>query len=52
MSPQDLRVHLPVVSAVNRVLGTLAADLDLGQSFEQGLWLTNDAAKLSKLELR
>ncbi len=47
MSPQSYRSHLPVASAVNAVLWTLAKELDLGSYYGDGGWITNEAAALS-----
>lgn len=47
MTPQNLRTHLPVTTAINAVLALLARDHDLGEYFADGAWLTHEAVGLS-----
>ncbi|MCO5167495.1 MAG: Uma2 family endonuclease [Planctomycetes bacterium] len=47
MSPQDYDSHAPLVAEVNRVLGTLAVDGELGMYFKPPSWFTHARAGLS-----
>ena len=47
MSPERARSHNKVKSEICRVLGNLVVDHDLGELYQDGMWLTNDEADLS-----
>ena len=47
LSPERFGSHNQVKSEVNRVLGNLVVELDLGKLCHDGLWMTNDKADLS-----
>lgn len=47
MSPQDHRTHGPVSGEINRVLSTLARELDLGKYFMAPSWFTHAPSGLS-----
>jgi Uma2 family endonuclease len=47
MSPERLESHNKPKSVINRVVGNLVEELDLGNLYQDRLWLTNDAAGLS-----
>ncbi|MEZ6113595.1 MAG: Uma2 family endonuclease [Pirellulaceae bacterium] len=47
MNAERLQSHNKLKGTIGRVLATLIEDLDLGEYFVDGLWLTNDAAELS-----
>lgn len=47
MSPQDDDSHAPVVAEINRVLGTLAVEDELGMYFAPPSWFTHAAAGVS-----
>lgn len=46
-SPQDYDSHAPLVAEVNRVLGTLAVESELGMYFTPASWFTHARAGLS-----
>ena len=47
MSPQHYHSHAPVVAEINRVLLTLARDLDLGRYYAPPSWITHESCGLS-----
>ncbi len=47
MSPQSYRSHGPVVAAINRTLGNLTAQRDLGMFFTPPSWFTHEPSGLS-----
>ncbi|MBI4613638.1 MAG: Uma2 family endonuclease [Planctomycetes bacterium] len=47
MSPQDLGNHLPVISSINSALVQLSRQMDAGEYYADGAWLTNEEADLS-----
>ena len=47
MSPERARSHNQVKSEICRVLGNLVAEQDLGELYQDGIWLTHDDAELS-----
>jgi hypothetical protein len=46
MSPEEIETHNKVKGVVNRVIGNLKEDLDLGEDFPDGVQLRNDATGL------
>lgn len=47
LSPERANAHNEVKSEVDRVLGNLTKEGDLGKFYHDGLWLTHDGADLS-----
>ncbi|MBW3595941.1 MAG: Uma2 family endonuclease [Planctomycetes bacterium] len=47
MSPERAESHNAVKAEMSAVLHQLVKDLDIGQFFADGMWITNDAAELS-----
>jgi Uma2 family endonuclease len=47
MSPQSYRSHGPLVTAINRTLGSMTTDRDLGMYCTPPSWLTHEATGLS-----
>jgi len=47
MSPEEIETHNKVKAAVNRVIGNLNEELDLGEDYPDGVQLRNDAIGLN-----
>jgi Uma2 family endonuclease len=49
MSPEEIETHLKVKEAVNRTVGNLNEELDMGEFFPDGAMVTNDVAGLANV---